>query len=87
MITYLLIGLAHVIIFGIFVPKTFNNDWVSFKEDCNNTYSKMGWNITVFSGEETYRCFCAGLIIISIAWPLTDIITIYAIIKTAKNNH
>lgn len=42
MITYLLIGLAHVIIFGIFVSKSFKNDWVSAKEHANHTYSEMG---------------------------------------------
>lgn len=88
MITYLLIGLAHVIIFGIYVSKIFKNDWVSAKECVNHAYSEMGWNITAFSGEELYRCFCVGLIPTIIIWPIIDLLTIYLyVIKMKKNNH
>lgn len=85
MITYLLIGLAHTIIFGIFVSKSFKNDWVSAKERANHTYSEMGWNVRAFSGEEFYRGFCVGLILTIIIWPIMDLLTMYLyIIKMKK---
>lgn len=85
MITYLLIGLAHTIIVGIYIFLYFKNDWVSAKEDANNTYSEMGWNVRAFSVEEFYRGFCMGLILAIIIWPIIDLLTIYLyIIKMKK---
>lgn len=85
MITYLLTGLAHTIIFSIGVSKSFKNDWVSAKECANNFYSKMGWNVRAFSGEEFYRGFCVGLILTIIIWPIIDLAIIYLyIIKMNK---
>lgn len=85
MITYLLIGLAHTIIVGIYIFLYFKNDWVSVKECANNTYSEMGWNTRAFSGEEFYRGFCVGLILTIIIWPIIDLVTIYLyIIKMNK---
>lgn len=88
MITYLLIGLAHTIIVGIYVSISFKNNWVSAKENANHTYSEMGWNVRAFSGEEFYRGFCVGLILSIIIWPIIDLVTIYLyIIMIKKNNH
>lgn len=79
---YLLIGLAHTIIAGIFTFTYLRkHGLVHAKERFNELYDNNGWNISLFSGEETYRSACAGLVLVTFIWPIYDVLLIYSIIK------